>query len=783
MEQALALVSPADSELLSANDVATLLKITPAAVRMRMSRIAPVTGPGVKTWPLELFPPVYQLQLKFVLKQSGLWKLEDVLRQANNHGWKPRKELSELPEYSQLKAYRVKAVMEVYFAALDKYDGQNKAIHRANCDARQKWLEEFSKSCSYKCIDNWAKKVEARGGIRWARIEAYADEKSCDHKNARLENRAKLRVPGELIRAFKAETLKPQMNIAAAYRKFDQDWISGHEVPGLGKRVGNEPLPVKLSQLRKFAPKAATRKLGNQGKAEARRDALPHTTRSTADLRPCELYVLDDTRLNVVALDDLNNQPIEMKVYIMMEVASRRIVGYVIREGSMRASDVDALIARVLRTCGIAHRDSGYTTLILFERGTVACSPQRQLFMESLYPGQLEIDRTGMNGGQNLPGDFIQANSGNWMGKGWIESFNRTLGYFMRHLPGQRGSIYAKLPAMVGDLNNPHKGSQLYEATLLAQAGRAIAYLESNGVNDAPHGRESTEAAGIKLPLLYVSQFKQEFARCIAYYNQLRGHRREGFLQVAQEKPEGGLTYVRESSNDKWNRIFDEAAQRGVAPQRISGGEAAMLLLRARPVTVNQNGVTITVEGETYRYFSPDSLACSEAARLTGCSKDFVALVDPDYLDEIFVLRNSASGLPRHEFIWPEGNPVQFIETLPLYQRVGARDTAALTRDAEDKRRLQNRAAFELVESTKDFIKDHANERHGNTSKMLGVSTFTNGLRLETAPPSALGETLRSLRVRGGQPSPESSRTAQIDGTEQSYANSLANALLKLDQD
>ena len=145
-----------------------------------------------------------------------------------------------------------------------------------------------------------------------------------------------------------------------------------------------------------------------------------------------------------------------------MEESTRQIVGYLVRQaGDCRASDVDALVARVLRTCGIAAPGAGYRTTLKFERGTVACSPARQVYLESMFPGQIKISRTAMIGGQNAPGDFVQENTGNFFGKGKIESFMRTLDYFCRHIAGQRGGTYQKQPAMLGSAGLDRKNETL----------------------------------------------------------------------------------------------------------------------------------------------------------------------------------------------------------------------------------------------------------------------------------------------------------------------------------
>ncbi len=397
-----------------------------------------------------------------------------------------------------------------------------------------------------------------------------------------------------------------------------------------------------------------------------------------------------------------------------------------------------------------------YCTLILFERGTVACSTQRQIMIESMFPGQVRIRRTDMDGGQNFGGDFIQANSGHWMGKGWIESFMKTLGHFTQHLPGQRGSVYQKLPAMVGDLNKPHQGGQIQNAALLAQAARTLAYLESGGTDTSPHAKDATDAQGIHIPLLYVSQFKQAFATCIAYYNQQIGHRREGFLKIGVELPQGGIRYRTESSNEKWQRLEFEAEQRGVTPHRISPADAVMLLMKARPVTVTKQGATIQIQGDDYRYFHPSSLAVAEAKRLSTLKKEYIAIVDADCPHEIYLLKNQVS-------TWREGDTSVFLERLPLVKGPDANDPVALAAEAEKLRQVENRYAHELVAANAPFLKDRIENGEANVSKLVGVVTTTSGDHRPTSPTSGFTKAIHAARTQEPSSSPSRHDAKQAD--------------------
>jgi hypothetical protein len=501
-------------------------------------------------------------------------------------------------------------------------------------------------------------------------------------------------------------------------------------------------------------------------------------TRTYEKLRACEQYVFDDTRINVNAIDDLTGKTVEMTCYIAMDCASRAIVGYVIRKGKMLASDVDALTAQVLRSAGHAHPAAGYKTTLLYENGTVACSPAKQTYLEAFLPGVIKIKRTGMDGGRNLAGDYVQAPSGHWMGKGMIESFNRTLGYFLRHLPGQRGSTWATMPAMTGYPGGAHKGSQAHEAETLAAAAIEKVYIESLGVNERPSSAEACAAADIKLPLMHVSKFRQAFARAIEFYNNTREHRREGFRHLEVAKANGGLEYKPESSNMRWNYLVWQAEQKGHAPQRLSPADTVMLLHRAKNVDVTKQGVTITVDGVTRRYWHQDSLACQEAGQKTGGKKRFVAIIPPDEKNEIFILRNQPTG----DAGYYDVDQPQFVEWLPLYEKCDANDPQAMGRALAAQKAVANRALNELAEIHRERMKDVQELRETNASKFVGVVTTRGGVH-ETADMSAVGKSMRLARAHASDPQPRPAGNGRDHQAQPDSVNELRSLLEKANQE
>jgi hypothetical protein len=370
-------------------------------------------------------------------RECGCTTLRELLTR-RSRAWTPDLELSELPVATQQRAFKRRKAMTAYYEALDA--GRSKtAAKDAACAV---WAAEFGEPCNEKTIRRLVRTVNERGGINEAPIEAYADGKSVPHERTRIENR--LQIPDDFIAELKCRAVLPGLRgMRQAMRSMEIDWLAGHAVAGLGARKDGVPFPYKFEQLRKFMPPKAERALGNLGIAAARRDALPYQTNDWSKLRPMELIVLDDSRVDVIAYDDLTGKPVELRGYWAIDVATRRVLGFLIRQaGHITAKDVQMLLLRMLNSNGIAPANSGYITTILFERGTVACSAAFESVLKSLFPGRINIMRTGMDGGANFAGDYVQERSGHWQGKGIIESFMRTVAVFTSDIPGQRGGTY-----------------------------------------------------------------------------------------------------------------------------------------------------------------------------------------------------------------------------------------------------------------------------------------------------------------------------------------------------
>lgn len=265
-------------------------------------------------------------------------------------------------------------------------------------------------------------------------------------------------VPRELIlELHRLATMPGAKAFSVACKSLEMAWAGGKEVPGLGcwpdwwrANHPNEPMPDRApdfpfsrSTLYRYQPSKALVAAGTKG-ARAARENLPYVEMDYSKLRKCELFTLDDVRLDFKAVDPATGAVVDLVAYCMMEVASRMIGGFVVRPaGAIKQLDVDALVLHVLSTFGIG---DGYPTHIIFERGSVACSEATQTALEGLSSDGIKVHRTGIDSRIRWAGQSKDVACGNPYGKGAIESFNRTLHLMLNNLPGQRGNSYQNQP-------------------------------------------------------------------------------------------------------------------------------------------------------------------------------------------------------------------------------------------------------------------------------------------------------------------------------------------------
>lgn len=321
-------------------------------------------------------------------------------------------------------------------------------------------------------------------------------------------------------------------NDAAVYQQLCRDWRAGKVITGLGTwrdwwlddpRTAGLPQPATAPEfpwcertVRRHSGSRALKAAGNIGRAEAMKH-LPRVEMDYARLRRCELYTLDDARLDLVAIHDLTGQPCELYAYILIEVASRSIVNLTLKtEKHVRGEDVDEVLAYGLSAPGYGI-GVGYPTHIKFERGSVACSEAAQRVLEEGSGGRIVVHRTGMHGGIRWVGAAADIASGNAAGKAVIESFIGRLHSRLLHLPGARGNTAANSPANLGVEHRLKGGAGRGDGPRsLVREARQLAAIRLEALRQG--------GSKIELPLLLFSQARAEVHAAVDAYNAEAGH-------------------------------------------------------------------------------------------------------------------------------------------------------------------------------------------------------------------------------------------------------------------
>lgn len=334
---------------------------------------------------------------------------------------------------------------------------------------------------------------------------------------------------------------------AAIWKKLTKRWQAGEAIPGLGtwqewyaEQHPHLPLPstppdfpwCSRSVIRRSGCDALKR-WGNIGAAAAAK-LLPSMERDYSKLRKCELYTLDDVQLDFVAIDELTGRVVKMMAYILMEVASRSIVAFMVKpENAVKAEDVDELLAHGLQCDGFGIGE-GYTTHIWFERGTVACSEAAQRVLEAGSDGGIKIHRTSMDGGVRWIGAAADRATGHSAGKAVIESFNRNLHRRLLDIKGQRGNRYDAQPANLGFGESKAKNPAASDRQTAVSDAERLAQFKLTAM-------VAGTDAKLKLPFLTATQARQAVAAAVADHNATRGHGMQGFNTITEAEVAPGV--------------------------------------------------------------------------------------------------------------------------------------------------------------------------------------------------------------------------------------------------
>ncbi|MBI3985401.1 MAG: hypothetical protein HY343_00645 [Lentisphaerae bacterium] len=347
------------------------------------------------------------------------------------------------------------------------------------------------------------------------------------------------KLDGELLVELRRRCTLPGMaNASVAIKTLVQDWKRGDFIPGLGTwrnwwlahrkdfplPAAAPDFPVSKRTLYNYLPSPAAKEWGTKGLSAAR-PLLPFISRDYGSLRPSELFIFDDVRLDVLAIDDLTRKPTEMVCYISIEGGCRLIPAFIMRPANaMLKTDVDLLVVRTLKMCGIGR---GYQTHLYFERGTLTMSDVAAEVLEKVSEGRIKVHFTSMNSGRSFVGAHRDEGKGHWMGKAVLESFMRSLHLSLMFLPGQRGNNYSNQPESLGWVGQgqlPKPGTMAREAETLSDIQLAF-----------------SDRIKLNFGLCWVSEVRTALRSALKLHNTSREHQYQGFSSITETETAPGV--------------------------------------------------------------------------------------------------------------------------------------------------------------------------------------------------------------------------------------------------
>ncbi len=432
---------------------------------------------------------------------------------------------------------------------------QKDQLLRLRTELKQEPLHDEARTvikCSCPTLERKLSKWRKGGRIAEALLPDYGKQ-------------ATNRIPDLLINEYQRLCTRPMGGknkhgaapCSIAYNQLKKDWKDGKSIPGLGtwtewwmknEETAKFVLPTAAPEfpytergMRRHQPVKAVAARGNVG-AVAAKNHEAFIERDYSLLRKGELYTLDDARVDVVAINELTGKVEEVGIYVFMEVASRAIVGFVCKpKHAIIQEDVDELIAHSLQTGGYGI-GVGYVTHILFERGTIACSPAAQTVLEGGSNNGIKVIRTGLNEGVRWVGAAPDRAKGNAQGKAVVESFFRRLHHELSLLPGQRGNNWNNAPENLGfgrnnDAYRPFLDEEKEAARELKSSSQVANRLAQFNRRAAASG--ATEK--LELPFLTFNQIRVAIRKAIDFLNNDRGHAYQGHHQIEQVETAPGI--------------------------------------------------------------------------------------------------------------------------------------------------------------------------------------------------------------------------------------------------
>lgn len=440
-------------------------------------------------------------------------------------------------------------------------------------------------------------------------------------------------LPPEFERYVKKLAEDNHRSMAEAFELLRQEiWPSGQPVPGYGtwiewyvKEYPTRPLPKtcprgeypvgwSIRNLYRKAPNKGARVLFQRGLAAAKKH-FPSMRRDPSHLRPLELVVIDDFKLDCQSVfpgdGRIPAQIAPVAGLLAIDVATRRKLHWGLGPETMREEKLPNGETRKVR-CGIRRIDvqtllhglfakfglPEYTITILCENAVASISPELELALSTMFDGRVRVDRTGLIDHKMLTNGFCERGGKPWE-KGWIESAFNGLWNMLGAMPGYKGSNQRlNAPAALDDAIG-------YTKLLIGQG--------EGKLNLPPE-----KIALLRLPFPSPEAVERAFAWACAASDARTEHKYLGFDQVTEFRLEEGgelhafnelalipatqqqavLVHQRpEAPIERWSRLAAGCPLRAIPPAVL-----ALLLLTPKRVTYRNHQITFAHDKTGYTY-------------------------------------------------------------------------------------------------------------------------------------------------------------------------------------
>ena len=339
-----------------------------------------------------------------------------------------------------------------------------------------------------------------------------------------------------------------------------------------------------LSNFMRKKPKAAETTAAQRGLGQALH-LLPQVRMDWGTVRPLEVIVFDDKRLDIMAHMHIDGQVqfVECWALFAMDACTRRILWAQMhprytrpdgKQAGISYRDMQHLVAKLLATYGVPR---SYQTTLVVENASAALSHDFDDVLDRATSGQVKVKRSGLWDGRVTVGGFAQM-GGNPRGKAILESFfGHRLDVAMGWVKGQIGSRYQLKP---GD----------------AQARLQYAQRVVRQIGD----RATEEELAALVPFESLSSVRAHLLNALGQLENQERHELQGFEQMtfwradeAEEwkpmthprmaallaKPHGleivnsmlaekGCSMTRmETGVERWHRLFSKDDFRALSPE------------------------------------------------------------------------------------------------------------------------------------------------------------------------------------------------------------------------